>query len=75
MSTNDEALKACQNLWHKAVLPSFYAKIPNAVKAKIARQYVCLMIDARRGDIQDVEMLRQKYTDLLNLITEEMKNG
>ena len=74
MSTNDEALKACQNLWHKAVLPSFYAKIPNAVKAKIARLYVCLMIDVR-ADRRDPGPLREKYRELTNFIQEVMKNG
>lgn len=74
MSTRNAALKACQGLWLKRILPAFYADIPNGAKARIARLYVCLMVDVRRDD-RDPDGLRDKYRELTNYITEEMKNG
>ena len=67
-------MKACQDLWHEAVLPSFYARVPNAAKARIARLYVCLMIEARKIDLQDVEMVRERYRELTKFIQEVTKN-
>ena len=73
---SDAALKYCQALWHKKILPSFYADISNGAKARIARMYICLMIDVRRDrDGRDIEILRKKYRELTNFITEVLKNG
>ena len=75
ISINKAALKACQGLWRGEVLPAFNSRISHSEKARIAYLYVCLMTDARDAlDLQAVEIVREKYRELTNYITEVKEN-